>query len=109
MRGLRSLILLLVIALPLGWFAYRDYQRPAGDDGPKKDKVFSVESDKIDDISIKSESGERTQLQKSGTEWKIASAAGAKPDPTEISGLTSNLSSLELERVVNEDPSDLKE
>src|SRR4029450_406285 len=108
MRGVRSLILLLVIALPLGWFAYRDYQRPAGDDGPKKDKVFSVQAGTIDEISIKSESGERTQLQKSGTEWKIASAAGAKPDATEISGLTSNLSSLELESVVNENPSDLK-
>ena len=24
MRGLRSLILLLVIAIPLGWYAYRD-------------------------------------------------------------------------------------
>ena len=109
MRGLRSLILLIVIALPLGWFAYRDYQKPAGDDGPKKDKVFTVESDKIDEISVKSESGERTRLQKSGTEWKIASAADAKPDTGEISGLTSNLSSLELERVVDENPPDLKE
>ena len=27
MRGVRSLILLLVIALPLGWYAYRDYQK----------------------------------------------------------------------------------
>jgi hypothetical protein len=109
MRGLRSLILLIVIALPLGWFAYRDYQNPAGDDGTKKDKVFTVESDKIDEISVKSESGERTRLQKSGTEWKIASAADAKPDTGEISGLTSNLSSLELERVVDENPPDLKE
>ena len=64
MRGLRSLILLLIIALPLGWFAYRDYQKPAGDDGPKKDKVFAVESDKIDEIAVKSESGERTQLSR---------------------------------------------
>ena len=109
MRGLRSLILLIVIALPLGWFAYRDYQKPAGDDGPKKDKVFTVESDKIDEISVKSEGGERTRLLKSGTEWKIASAADAKPDTGEISGLTSNLSSLELERVVDENPPDLKE
>jgi len=109
MRGLRSLILLIVVALPLGWFAYRDYQKPAGDDGPKKDKVFTVESDKIDEISVKSEGGERTRLQKSGTEWKIASAADAKPDTGEISGLTSNLSSLELERVVDENPPDLKE
>jgi hypothetical protein len=109
MRGLRSLILLIVVALPLGWFAYRDYQKPAGDDGPKKDKVFTVESDKIDEISVKSAGGERTRLQKSGTEWKIASAADAKPDTGEISGLTSNLSSLELERVVDENPPDLKE
>jgi len=109
MRGLRSLILLIVIALPLGWFAYRDYQKPGGEDGPKKDKVFTVESDKIDEVSVKSESGERTRLLKSGTEWKIASAADAKPDTGEISGLTSNLSSLELERVVDENPPDLKE
>jgi hypothetical protein len=109
MRGLRSLILLVVIALPVGWFAYRDYRRPAGDDGPKKDKVFTVESDKIDEISLKSESGDRTRLQKTGTEWKIASAPDAKPDASEVSGLTSNLSSLELERVVDENPSDLKE
>ena len=81
MRGLRSLILLLIVALPLGWFAYRDCQKPAGDDGPKKDKVFAVESDKIDEIAVKSESGERA-AQKSGTEWKIVSAGGAKPDAT---------------------------
>jgi Domain of unknown function (DUF4340) len=109
MRGLRSLILLIVIALPLGWFAYRDYQKPAGDDGPKKDKVFTVESDKIDEISLKSESGERTRLQKSGTEWKLASVGDAKPDTSEVTGLTSNLSSLEVERVVDENPPDLKE
>ncbi len=82
---------------------------PPATTGPRRTRSSRVESDKIDEISIKSESGERTQLQKSGTEWKIASAAGAKPDPTEISGLTSNLSSLELERVVDENPSDLKE
>ena len=109
MRGVRSLILLLVIALPLGWYAYRDYQKPASDDGPKKDKVFTVESDKIEEIAVKSESGERTRLQKSGTEWKIVAPAAASPDATEVSGLTSNLASLELERVVDENPPDLKE
>src|ERR1700752_1514779 len=109
MRGVRSLILLLIIALPLGWFAYRDYQKPAGDDGPKKDKVFTVDSDKIEEISVKSESGERTKLQKSGTEWKIVAPASAAPDANEVSGLASNLSSLELERVVDENPPDLKE
>jgi hypothetical protein len=109
MRGVRSLILLVVIAIPLGWYAYRDYQKPAADDGPKKDKVFTVEPDKIEEISVKSESGERTRLQKSGSEWKIVAPASGQPDATEVSGLTSNLSSLELERVVDENPPDLKE
>jgi len=109
MRGVRSLILLVVIAIPLGWYAYRDYQKPAADDGPKKDKVFTVEPDKIEEISVKSESGERTRLQKSGSEWKIVAPASGQPDAAEVSGLTSNLSSLELERVVDENPPDLKE
>ena len=88
MRGLRSLIVLLVIAIPLGWYAYRDSirSRPT-DDGPKKDKVFTVEADKIEEIAIKSESGERTRLQKSGNEWKIVAPAGAQPDADEISGV----------------------
>ena len=109
MRGLRSLILLLVIAIPLGWYTWRDSQRPAADDLPKKDKVFTVEADKIEEVAVKSESGERTRLQKSGTEWKIVAPATGQPDASEVSGLTSNLSTLEMERVVDENPPDLKE
>jgi Domain of unknown function (DUF4340) len=110
MRGVRSLIVLLVIAIPLGWFVYRDSQRPAGSDEPKKDKVFTVESDKIEEIAIKSEAGEQTRLQKSGDKgWQIVAPAAATPDPTEVSGLTMNLSTLEVQRVVDENPADLKE
>ena len=108
MRGLRSLILLIVIAIPLGWFAYRDSQKPA-DEGPKKDKVFAIEADKIEEIALKSESGERTRLQKSGEGWIVVAPASAEPDATEVAGITSNLASLELERVVDENPPDLKE
>ena len=109
MRGLRSFILLLVIAIPLGWYAYRDSQRPAGDDDPKKDKVFSVDSDKIDEIAIKAESGEQTRLQKSGNDWRIVAPSTAQPDSAEVSGLTSSLSTLEIQRVVDENAPDLKE
>jgi hypothetical protein len=110
MRGLRSLILLLVIAIPLGWYTWRDSHRAASDDLPKKDKVFAgIEADKIEEVAVKSESGDRTRLQKSGTEWKIVAPANAQPDASEVSGLTSNLATLELERVVDENPPDLKE
>ena len=109
MRGLRSFILLILIAIPLGWFVYRDYQKPPGDDEPKKDKVFAVEADKIDEIAIKSESGERTRLQKAASGWQIVAPAPGEPDAAEVSGLTMNLSTLEVQRMVDENPPDLQE
>jgi hypothetical protein len=109
MRGLRSLIVLLVIAIPLGWYAYRDSNKPADSGEPKRDKVFTVEADKIEEISLKSESGERTRLQKSGTEWKIVAPAGAPPDSNEISSVASGIASLEMDSVIDENPPDLKE
>jgi hypothetical protein len=109
MRGLRSLIVLLVIAVPLDWYAYRDSSKPADSGEAKRDKVFTVEADKIAEISLKSESGERTRLQKSGAEWKIVAPAGAPPDSNEISSVASGIASLEMDSVIDENPPDLKE
>ena len=109
MRGVRGLILLLVIALPLGWYTYRDAKKGPVDDSPKHDKVFAVAADKIDEIEIKSESGERTALQRKGTSWAITQPAAAPPDEAAVSGITSNLSSLEIQRVIDENPADLAE
>lgn len=109
MRGLRSFIVLLVIAAALGWYTYRDSTRPATTDTADKEKVFAVEADKIEEIAIKSEAGEQTRLQKSGAEWKIVAPVTAQPDAGEVSGLTSSLSTLEIQRVVDENAPDLKE
>ena len=108
MRGLRFLILLL-IAIPLGWYAYRDSKKGAADDTPKKDKVFSVEADKIDGLEIKSESGDRTTLKKKGNDWEIVQPVSAPSDQSTVSGITSNLASLEIQRVIDENPANLKE
>ena len=109
MRGLRTLIILVVIAIPLGYLVYRDTQRAPGDDEPKKDKVFTVDSEKIDEISIKAEGGDQTRLQKTGGAWRIVAPVAADPDSSEISQLTTNLSTLEMQRVVDENAPDLKE
>jgi hypothetical protein len=108
MRGVRLLILLL-IAIPLGWYAYRDSKKTPGDDTPKKDKVFSVEADKIDEVEIKSESGDRTALKKKGTDWEIVQPVVGPSDQPAVSGITSNLASLEIQRVVDENAANLKE
>ena len=66
--------LLLVIVVALGGYLYFvESKRTPGDDGPKKEKVFTVEADKIEEIAIKAESGEQTALKKSGTDWQIVS------------------------------------
>ena len=111
MRGVRSFILLLVIGAPLVWFAFREYTDPASrtDSDEKREKVFAVEADKIEEISIKSAAGERTTLKKTGNDWQIVAPVTASPDGAEVSGLTSNLSTLEMQRVIDENASDLKE
>lgn len=108
MRGLRFLILLL-IAIPIGWYAYRDSKKGPVDDAPKKDKVFSVEADKIDELEIKSESGDRTTLKKKGNDWEIVQPVSGPSDQSTVSGITSNLSSLEIQRVIDENPANVKE
>ncbi len=110
MRGLRTFLGLVVILVALGGYLYFvESKRTPGDSGPKKEKVFTVESDKIEEISIKAEAGEQTTLKKSGTTWQIVAPVTAKPDDAEVSGLTTNLSGLEIQSVVDENAADLKE
>ncbi|MEP6914659.1 MAG: DUF4340 domain-containing protein [Acidobacteriota bacterium] len=108
MRGIRFLIL-LAIAIPIGWYAYHDSKKGPLDDSPKHDKAFAVEADKIDELEIKSESGDRTVLRKKGTDWEIVQPAPATPDQAAVSGIATNLSTLEIQRVVEESAADLKE
>ena len=108
MRGLRFIILLL-IAIPLGWYAYHDSTKGPVDDSPKRDKVFAVEADKIDELEIKSESGDRTTLRRKGSDWEVVQPIAAPADQAAVSGITSNLSSVEIQRVIDENAADLKE
>jgi hypothetical protein len=109
MRGLRSFLLLLVIGLGLAAYVYFVESKRDPSDADKKDKVFSVEADKIEEITVKSESGEQTTLRKSGSDWQIVQPVAGQPDSAEISGLTTNLSTLELQRIIEENPGDLGE
>jgi hypothetical protein len=108
MRGLRSFVGLLTVLIALGAYLYFvESKRTPGDAAEKKDKVFTVEADKIEEVTIKSEAGETTTLKKAGTEWQMVAPAPAPVDVAEVSGITSNLSTLEQQRVIDENPSDL--
>ena len=109
MRGLRSFLLLLAVCAGLAAYLYFVESKRDPSDADKKDKVFTVEADKIDEMTVKSETGEQTTLKKTGTEWQIVAPVAAAPDGAAVSGLTSNLSTLELQRVIEENPQDLAE
>ena len=113
MRGGRTLALLVLLLVPVAYFASKEYRNPTpATDTKKLEKVFSVESDKIEEVAIKSESGERTTLRKAGADWQVVAPADGAPaaaDASEVSGITSNLSTLEQQRVIDENAQDLKE
>ena len=70
MKGLRSFLVLLVVAAGLGGFLYYDSKREPPS-ASKLEKVFAaVEADKIEQVTVASASGEKTTVQKQGSAWQ---------------------------------------
>ena len=111
MRGLASTIALLLVLIGLGAYIHFVTNKRSGEDtGPKKEKVFAgVEADKIDELKVKSESGDVTSLKKTSGTWQVVAPVSAPAAESEIIGLTSALGQMEIVRVIDENPTDLKE
>lgn len=109
MRGLRSFAALVVVLIGLGAYVYfvESEREPAA--GEAKEKVFAVEAAQIEEITVSADSGDETTIRKSGENWQIVSPVTAPADEAEVSGLTSNLASLEIQRVIDEQAANLKE
>lgn len=108
MRRLGSTIALVVVLAGLGAYIYFvDSKRPASGI-EEKQKVFAVEADKIEEITVTS-AGETSTLRKVDGAWKMTAPVQADADQSEISSLTSNLASMEINRIVDENPSNLAE
>lgn len=106
MRGLTSTIVLLLVLAGLGAYIYFvDSGRPQGG-GDVKSKVFSVEGDRLEEITVTAE-GDTTTVRKSDGTWKVVAPLSADADSVEVSSLTSALAGLEVNRVVEENASDL--
>jgi len=109
MRGFRSTFILLLVLLGLvGYIYFYEMKRPApGEGAEQKQKAFTVETDKIEEVDVKAASGERTLLRKAGDAWRIAEPIAVKADDGEVTGIVTNLASLEIQRVVEENATDL--
>jgi len=109
MRGLRSFLVLLVVAAGLGAYLYYDSKKAPSED-KKQEKVFAdMQSDKIDQVAVTSDKGETTKASKQGERWQETEPAAVAADEAEISGITSNLASMEITRVIDEQAGDFKQ
>lgn len=107
MGRLASMLALVLVLAGLGAYIYFvDNKRPAGGGAEEKAKVFTVEADKVEEVTITSDSESSTLRKVDGT-WRMTTPLQADADQTEISSVTNALSTVEVNRVVEENATDL--
>lgn len=107
MRGLWSTSALVVVLGGLaGYIYFVDSKRdPAGADA--KPKAFvGLSADAIEEIQIRS-GGDTARVQRTGTAWRLVEPTAADADAGVVGSVVSNLASLEVQRVVEENPTAL--
>jgi hypothetical protein len=111
MGRVTSLVLAVLVLVGLGGYIYKyEWGQPVPSSEEDKEKVFAaVEADSIEEVRIAPANGESSRLVKAESGWQLVEPAKAEADASEISAVTSNLSSLEVQRVVDENPSTLAE
>jgi len=104
---------LVVILAGLGAYIYFvDAKRPGGVPGPagtiveSKEKVFTIEADKIQELNVTAEN-ETSLLRKADGTWQMIEPVQAAVDDAEVTGITSNITGLEYGRLVEENAADL--
>ncbi len=111
MRGFRSTLVLLVVFAGLVAYIYfvesKKSESPSGEEA--KPKVFALSADKINEISVKNSSADPTVVKKVDGAWQIVQPVQAAADQSEVQNVTSNLATAEVQRVVDENPRDLKQ
>ena len=105
---MRSTLLLLTLAATLAAYAYFiEADRPSRVEAENaKDRVFNMESVDLIELEVTA-SGDRTVLRRTDGMWNIIEPVRTKADGIEVSGITTGVSSLEIERVVQDIADDL--
>src|SRR3984893_615985 len=109
MRGLRSTIALVVVLAGLGAYIYFVTWKNPAEPLSKQDKVFAGgQADKIDELKVTSDKGDVTTLKKDNGNWQLVAPVTARADEAEASGIANAVGQVEIVRVIDENPSDLK-
>jgi len=110
MRGFKSTLALLVILIAVvGYIYFVDAKKPVNDTAAKEKAFTGVTADDVEEIQVKSAEGESSRLQKIDGKWQVVDPIKAEADNTEASNIASSLASIDIQRVVDDSASNLKE
>src|SRR5262245_8226263 len=110
MRGVWSPVILAVVLIGLVSYIYFvDSKRDPSGTTTREKPFTAVQADDIEEVQVKSADGETTRLQKADGKWQLVEPVQAAADTGELTTIASSLSTLEIQRVVDENPSDLKQ
>lgn len=108
MRGLKSTIALLAVLIGLVAYIYFvDSKKPASGAPETKAKAFTVDADQIEEIHMKPATGDPSRVQKANGTWQLIEPEKTDADQGQVSNAATSLATLEINRVVDENPSDL--
>ena len=108
MKELRStLVLIVVLAGLVGYIYYRNNREATPED--TKEKAFAtLKAEDVEEVQIRAADGQTTRVQRTDGTWKIVAPEPAEADQGEMSSITMSLATLELQRVIDEKPADVK-
>ncbi len=108
MRGGRSLLVLVVLALGLGAYIYFvESKRDPADTEETKEQAFDVAAGDMTELTIRATSGETTTLRKIGETWSLVEPVAAPVDTAAVDSILSSLETMEIDRVLEETPANL--
>ena len=109
MRGLRSTLVLLVVAIGLGAYIYfvEQHRDPASTPEPNE-QLFTFDADDVTELEVQADDGSATELRQSDGVWRVVAPIETGADDVSATSLAATLSTLEINRVVEEGPVDLE-
>ena len=110
MGGIRSTAVLLIVLAGLGGYIYFvDANRDPAALDAKPRAFVELSADDIEEMQIRSDGGETSRVRRVGENWELIEPSAADADAGVVGTVTSNLASLEVQRVVDEQPADLSQ
>ncbi len=108
MRGVRSLLVLVLVLAGLGAYIYFvESKKPEGVEARLGPKLFTVKADSITEVTVGVRHGDVTTLKKVSGTWQIVAPVSAPADQSAVNAIVDGLSTADSLRTVAENSRDL--